>query len=178
MLQATKAETFSVTMAWRGEGALPLAADPASLETETHVRTTAQRSENARLGFGRKNPAQHQGSKFVNSTSALGIEPVFVSEGVRSSSSGRENDGTGVYFYRSRYYSPSLQRFVSEDPIGTAGGINLYAYVGNDPILLTDPTGRCPMCIAGIIGGVIGGAAAGIQAYANGASALDMAAAV
>ena len=35
---------------------------------------------------------------------------------------GRENDSTGLYFYRARYYNPGLQRFVSEDPIGLAGG--------------------------------------------------------
>lgn len=54
---------------------------------------------------------------------------------------GRENDGTGVYFYRGRYYSPTFQRFVSEDPIGIAGGINLYAYTGNNPISFRDPLG-------------------------------------
>jgi RHS repeat-associated protein len=55
---------------------------------------------------------------------------------------GRENNGTGVYFNRGRYYSPTLQRFVSEDPIGIAGGINLYAYAGNDPIDFSDPFGH------------------------------------
>ena len=56
---------------------------------------------------------------------------------------GRENDGTGLYFYRARYYNPSLQRFVSEDPIGFGGGqANLYAYVGNSPVNMIDPTGR------------------------------------
>jgi RHS repeat-associated protein len=54
---------------------------------------------------------------------------------------GRENDGTGLYFYRSRYYSPSLQRFISEDPIGFGGGINMYAYVGNNPLNWIDPLG-------------------------------------
>ncbi len=56
---------------------------------------------------------------------------------------GRENDGTGLNYYRARYYHPGLQRFVSEDPIGFAGGdSNLYAYVGNNPISATDPTGE------------------------------------
>ena len=58
---------------------------------------------------------------------------------------GRENDGTGLYFNRTRYYSPTLQRFISEDPIGIAGGINLYAYVENDPINSTDPNGLQPL---------------------------------
>jgi RHS repeat-associated protein len=34
---------------------------------------------------------------------------------------GRENDGTGLYYYRARYFHPNLQRFISEDPIGFAG---------------------------------------------------------
>ncbi len=54
---------------------------------------------------------------------------------------GRENDRTGLYYYRARYYSPLLQRFISEDPIGLAGGINLYAYVDNNPISFSDPLG-------------------------------------
>jgi len=55
---------------------------------------------------------------------------------------GRENDGTGLYFYRARYYSPTFQRFVSQDPIGFAGGgPNLYGYVLNNPISFIDPFG-------------------------------------
>jgi RHS repeat-associated protein len=54
---------------------------------------------------------------------------------------GREDDGTGLYYYRARYYHPRLQRFISEDPIGLIGGINRYAYVGNLPTMRTDPTG-------------------------------------
>ncbi len=61
---------------------------------------------------------------------------------------GRENDGTGLYYYRARYYSPELQRFISEDPIRLAGGINLFAYVGNSPLNRIDPRG-----LAGCIGG-------------------------
>jgi RHS repeat-associated protein len=55
---------------------------------------------------------------------------------------GREADGTGVYYYRARYYHPGLQRFISEDPIGFAGGDpNLYSYVFNAPTGLRDPLG-------------------------------------
>ena len=55
---------------------------------------------------------------------------------------GRENDGNGLYYYRARYYNPSIGRFISEDPIGFRGGINFYAYVRNNPTLFKDPTGR------------------------------------
>ena len=54
---------------------------------------------------------------------------------------GRENDGTGLYYYRARYYNPTLMRFLSEDPIGLAGGINNYTYVGGNPVSYTDPFG-------------------------------------
>jgi RHS repeat-associated protein len=54
---------------------------------------------------------------------------------------GRELDPTGLYFYRARYYSPLLGRFIGEDPIGFGGGINKYAYAGNNPIGLRDSSG-------------------------------------
>jgi len=53
----------------------------------------------------------------------------------------RENDNTGLYYYRARYYDPVLKRFIAEDPIGLGGGINKWAYVGGDPISYTDPMG-------------------------------------
>jgi RHS repeat-associated protein len=54
---------------------------------------------------------------------------------------GRENDGTGLYYYRARYYDPELSRFISEDPLGFNGGFNLYTYAMNDPVNFTDPSG-------------------------------------
>jgi RHS repeat-associated protein len=46
-----------------------------------------------------------------------------------------------LYYHRARYYDPQARRFISEDPIGLKGGINLYGYVGNSPIGRTDPSG-------------------------------------
>jgi RHS repeat-associated protein len=54
---------------------------------------------------------------------------------------GRENDGTGLYYYRSRYYSPKAKRFISEDPIGQNSGSNIYSYVGGNPLIAIDPMG-------------------------------------
>jgi len=55
---------------------------------------------------------------------------------------GRENDGTGLYFYRARYYSPTFQRFIGQDPLGFRGGDpNLYAYVSNGSTNWIDPWG-------------------------------------
>jgi len=49
---------------------------------------------------------------------------------------------TGLYFYRARYYDPTQGRFLTKDPIGFAGGdVNLYAYVGNNPVNWVDPSG-------------------------------------
>jgi RHS repeat-associated protein len=69
---------------------------------------------------------------------------------------GRENDGTGLYFYRARYYNPVLQRFLSQDPIGFAGGdANLYSYALNSPTNLSDASGNCPACGALVLTGEV-----------------------
>jgi RHS repeat-associated protein len=55
---------------------------------------------------------------------------------------GRDRDEvTGLFNLRARWYDPQQGRFISEDPIGMAGGYNEYAYVRNDPVNLTDPFG-------------------------------------
>jgi len=55
---------------------------------------------------------------------------------------GREADGTGLAYYRARYYDPRLQRFISEDPLQFgAGDPNFHAYVGNSPTDAVDPSG-------------------------------------
>src|SRR5262249_545207 len=55
---------------------------------------------------------------------------------------GREEDETGLYYDRARYYSPALARFIREDPIGFGGGdSNVYSYVGNDPVNQADSSG-------------------------------------
>ena len=56
---------------------------------------------------------------------------------------GRENDGNGLYFYRNRYYSPLLQRFISEAPLDFDGGdVNLYEYALSSPTNFIDPFGE------------------------------------
>jgi RHS repeat-associated protein len=58
---------------------------------------------------------------------------------------GREYDRTtGLYYVRNRWYDPAVGRFISEDPIGLAGGINVYVYAGNSPTHLRDPMGLSP----------------------------------
>ncbi len=67
---------------------------------------------------------------------------------------GSTNEPSGLYYYRARHYSPTLGRFLQPDPIGYAGGNNLYAYVGNDPLNGIDPSGLLSFWgVARFIGG-------------------------
>ncbi len=55
---------------------------------------------------------------------------------------GRENDGTGLYYFRARYYSAVQGRFISQDPLGWgAGQSNGYTYVHDNPVQKKDPMG-------------------------------------
>ena len=51
----------------------------------------------------------------------------------------------GLYYYKARMYDPVLGRFLQTDPVGYSAGRNLYAYVGNDPVNATDPSGLDPL---------------------------------
>ena len=66
-------------------------------------------------------------------TSAIGNDILFT---------GREYDSeTGLYYYRARTFNPALGRFQQQDPIGYGDGMNMYAYVRNNPTNLIDPSG-------------------------------------
>ena len=56
-------------------------------------------------------------------------------------------DASGLLYRRNRYYSPEQGRFISEDPIGLAGGLNLYGFAEGDPVNYSDPFGLSPGCI-------------------------------
>ena len=51
------------------------------------------------------------------------------------------DEESGLYYLRFRYYDPEVGRFISRDPIGMHGGINLYSYVHNNPNRWRDPYG-------------------------------------
>jgi RHS repeat-associated protein len=85
---------------------------------------------------------------------------------------GREWDSdAGIYFYRARFYSPVMGRFLSQDPLGYAAGINYYSYVGNDPLLLTDPMGLflwTGLSAGEFFGAAGSGALHGAEAFSDG----------
>ncbi|MDR9754599.1 RHS repeat-associated core domain-containing protein [Pseudomonas sp. SZMC_28357] len=56
--------------------------------------------------------------------------------------SGKEMDVSGLYYYGARYYAPWLQRWVSADPAGDVDGLNLYGFVGNNPLRYVDVNGK------------------------------------
>jgi len=49
------------------------------------------------------------------------------------------DEETGLSYYGYRFYAAGIGRWMTRDPIGERGGINLYGFVGNDPINLVDP---------------------------------------
>jgi len=66
-------------------------------------------------------------------------------------------DASGFLYKRNRYYDPATGRFTQEDPIGLAGGMNLYGFAGGDPMNFADPFGLYPLpCCVEIGAGVVG----------------------
>ncbi|RMG70584.1 MAG: RHS repeat-associated core domain-containing protein, partial [Bacteroidetes bacterium] len=55
-----------------------------------------------------------------------------------------QQDASGLLYRRNRYYDPQTGRFTQEDPIGIAGGLNLYGYANGDPVNFGDPFGLQP----------------------------------
>ena len=56
-----------------------------------------------------------------------------------------EDEETGLYYNRFRYYDPDAGRYISQDPIGLAGGLSPYAYT-RDPLTIVDPLGLTGGC--------------------------------
>jgi RHS repeat-associated protein len=95
-------------------------------------------------------------TSLTNAGGALAQTYTFDSFGKQTASSGsltnalrctgREFDAeSSLYFMRARHFDPATGRFIGEDPLDFAGGINFYAYSQNNPVLVTDPFGLSPL---------------------------------
>ena len=108
------------------------------------------------------------------------LDPIQPSDWMGSIVDGK-TDPSGLQYMRNRYYDAKSGRFTQEDPIGLAGGMNLYGFGGGDPVNNSDPFGLCPPCDGtGAIGGVagaLGGAAGAASALIGATSDANMVAA-
>jgi RHS repeat-associated protein len=75
-------------------------------------------------------------------------------------SSKEVHPNSGLYYYGYRFYEPNLQRWVNPDPIGIRGGMNLYGFVGNNPMNGVDALGLSwyyPQWFENMGDGIVGG---------------------
>jgi RHS repeat-associated protein len=85
--------------------------------------------------WGNPTVCDASGSEISNGQSQIGNRYLW---------QGREYDyETKLYYFRARWYNPETGRWLSKDPIGISGGLNLYAFCGNNPVNFVDPLGLC-----------------------------------
>lgn len=83
------------------------------------------------------------------------------------------HSSSGLSFTDTRAYNTRFGRFINRDPIAESGGINLYGYVGNMPVAMSDPTGLDPACknpcppnwTGSVLVGIIGGYSIWVNCY-------------
>ena len=94
------------------------------------IQTTYETGQALGIGAGAYQPFGGQ----LDGSSARATEPGY---------NGHESSG-GLVYMRNRWYDPNTGRFTQQDPIGFAGGSNLYGYAGGNPVTYSDPFGLCP----------------------------------
>ncbi len=83
--------------------------------------------------------ASYRYDPFGNTISSSGS---LASANVYRFSSKERHRNSGMYYYGYRWYDPNLQRWLNRDPLGERGGLDLYTFVGNDPLNRYDPDGE------------------------------------
>jgi RHS repeat-associated protein len=120
----------------------------------TMYTMTNWRGDLASMSFANGGPLNDGGSAFTpplpNEQNELltayrerGVSTWAVSSWVGSLANGQVGE-TGLEYRRNRYYDPQQGRFTQEDPIGLAGGVNLYGFGNGDAVNSSDPFGLCP----------------------------------
>jgi RHS repeat-associated protein len=115
---------------------------------ETCIDDDEDKGEKSHQGFFGKT-ALSPGITWSNSTTALGLRGLAALDRIRSRCTGKERDTeSGLDNFDFRYYSSSMGRFMKPDDAGAdlnlnnPQSMNLYAYVRNNPLRYTDPTGH------------------------------------
>jgi RHS repeat-associated protein len=123
-------------------------------------------------GNGLGIPTGYRFDAFGNQTAGAGIDQTSLKF---AGAWGYQSDvAMHLQLLGARYYDPEVGRFLSPDPIGFAGGLNLYGYCFNNPVGLVDPAGTNPavilkaMAIGAAGGALIGGGIGGYQSWRAG----------
>ncbi|HEX9483410.1 MAG TPA: RHS repeat-associated core domain-containing protein, partial [Gemmatimonadaceae bacterium] len=140
--------TRALNWTWRGSGESSVGADGSSADcTFPTTNCDAIAWPNAQAVYSRTTPmpAPTSGGQSYLWAGSLVLD---------------QQDKTGQHFRRNRYYDSQSGRFTQEDPIGLAGGMNLYGFAGGDPVNFSDPFGLWPDCTTLPCPLIAGGAAA------------------
>jgi RHS repeat-associated protein len=122
------------------------------------LATNALLAENSRQGLRTYSGTLHQGFELAISSTSLGISNPLYDDHVRSRCTGKERDNeSGLDYFGARYYGSNMGRFMSPDwaakampvpyaKLGDPQSLNLYAYVGNNPLSRADADGHTANC--------------------------------
>ncbi|MFY9180089.1 MAG: RHS repeat-associated core domain-containing protein [Venatoribacter sp.] len=95
---------------------------------------------------------------YGNAIYQQGIQPIMAYAGLY------KHNESELHLATYRAYDPATARWLNRDPIQEAGGLNIYAYVGGDPVNAVDPDGKNPLLFIAV-GGAVGGLASGVTTY-------------